>query len=64
VGLAENGHPGERCIAYQRARARAGVAMQVTGATPIAPSRVWNEICLWNVDESIVHCKVASTTSA
>jgi 2,4-dienoyl-CoA reductase-like NADH-dependent reductase (Old Yellow Enzyme family) len=28
--------------------------MQVTGATPIAPSRVWNDICLWNVDESIV----------
>jgi 2,4-dienoyl-CoA reductase-like NADH-dependent reductase (Old Yellow Enzyme family) len=53
-GLAENGRPGERYIAYQRARARAGVAMQVTGATPIAPSRVWNEICLWNVDESIV----------
>ena len=53
-GLAENGQPGERYIAYQRARARAGVAMQVTGATPIAPSRVWNEICLWNVDESIV----------
>lgn len=53
-GLAENGHPGERYIAYQRARARAGVAMQVTGATPIVPSRVWNEICLWNVDESIV----------
>jgi 2,4-dienoyl-CoA reductase-like NADH-dependent reductase (Old Yellow Enzyme family) len=53
-GLAENGRPGERYIAYQRARARAGVAMQVTGATPIAPSRVWNDICLWNVDESIV----------
>jgi 2,4-dienoyl-CoA reductase-like NADH-dependent reductase (Old Yellow Enzyme family) len=53
-GLAEGGRPGERYIAYQRARARAGVAMQVTGATPIAPSRVWNDICLWNVDESIV----------
>jgi 2,4-dienoyl-CoA reductase-like NADH-dependent reductase (Old Yellow Enzyme family) len=53
-GLAENGLPGERYIAYQRARARAGVAMQVTGATPIVPSRVWNDICLWNVDESIV----------
>jgi 2,4-dienoyl-CoA reductase-like NADH-dependent reductase (Old Yellow Enzyme family) len=53
-GLAEDGQPGERYIAYQRARARAGVAMQVTGATPIAPSRVWNDICLWNVDESIV----------
>ena len=53
-GLAKNGYPDERYIAYQRARARAGAAMQVTGATPIAPSRVWNDICLWNVDESIV----------
>ncbi|WP_448612843.1 oxidoreductase [Modestobacter sp. URMC 112] len=53
-GLAEHGHPGERYLAYQRARARAGVAMQVTGATPVAPSRVWNDICLWNVDDSIV----------
>lgn len=53
-GLAEGGRPGERYIAYQRARARAGVAMQVTGATPILPSREWSDICLWNVDESIV----------
>jgi 2,4-dienoyl-CoA reductase-like NADH-dependent reductase (Old Yellow Enzyme family) len=53
-GLAEHGRPGERYIAYQRARARAGVAMQVTGATPVAPSRVWSDICLWNVDETIV----------
>ncbi|MGH3359134.1 MAG: hypothetical protein ACRDO7_10050, partial [Nocardioidaceae bacterium] len=53
-GLAEDGRPGERYIAYQRARARAGVAMQVTGATPILPSREWSDICLWNVDESIV----------
>ncbi|MFP5345744.1 MAG: FAD-dependent oxidoreductase [Actinomycetes bacterium] len=53
-GLAENGHPGDRYIAYHRARARSGVAMQVTGATPICPSSEWNDICLWNVDESIV----------
>lgn len=53
-GLAEDGRPGERYIAYHRARARSGVAMQVTGATPILPSSEWNDICLWNVDESIV----------
>lgn len=53
-GLAEDGRPGARYIAYQRARARAGVAMQVTGATPILPSSQWSGICLWNVDESIV----------
>jgi 2,4-dienoyl-CoA reductase-like NADH-dependent reductase (Old Yellow Enzyme family) len=28
--------------------------MQVTGATPILPSSEWNDICLWNIDESIV----------
>lgn len=53
-GLAEDGRPGERYIAYHRARARSGVAMQVTGATPILPSSEWNDICLWNIDESIV----------
>lgn len=53
-GLAEGGQPGERYIAYHRQRARAGSAMQVTGATPVAPSAEWGDICLWNVDESIV----------
>ncbi len=53
-GLAEDGRPGDRYIAYQRARARAGAAMQVTGATPILPSKEWSDICLWNIDESIV----------
>lgn len=53
-GLADGGRPGDRYIAYHRARARSGVAMQVTGATPILPSSEWSDICLWNVDESIV----------
>jgi 2,4-dienoyl-CoA reductase-like NADH-dependent reductase (Old Yellow Enzyme family) len=53
-GLAENGRPGERYIAYHRQRARAGAAMQITGATPIVPSSQWSQICLWNVDDSIV----------
>jgi 2,4-dienoyl-CoA reductase-like NADH-dependent reductase (Old Yellow Enzyme family) len=53
-GLADGGYPGPRYVAYHRERARAGVAMQVTGATPIKPSSEWSDICLWNVDESIV----------
>lgn len=53
-GLADSGHPGARYVAYHRERARAGVAMQVTGATPIKPSSEWSDICLWNVDDSII----------
>jgi len=53
-GLAEGGKPGERYIAYHRQRARAGAAMQITGATPVVASSQWSHICLWNVDESIV----------
>ncbi|XVX20450.1 NAD(P)-binding protein [Actinomycetota bacterium] len=53
-GLAVGGRPEERYIAYHAERARAGVAMQVTGATPVTPSAEWGEICLWNIDESIV----------
>jgi 2,4-dienoyl-CoA reductase-like NADH-dependent reductase (Old Yellow Enzyme family) len=37
--LAENGLPGERYIAYHRQRARAGLGMQITGATPV----IWSE---------------------
>jgi 2,4-dienoyl-CoA reductase-like NADH-dependent reductase (Old Yellow Enzyme family) len=40
-GLADDGLVGPRYIAYQRARARAGAAMQITGAMPVAPSEVW-----------------------
>ncbi|MBF4160731.1 oxidoreductase [Nocardioides acrostichi] len=53
-GLAEHGTPGERYIAYHRQRARAGAAMQITGATPVVASSQWSHICLWNIDESIV----------
>ncbi|MFF1830641.1 NAD(P)-binding protein [Paenarthrobacter sp. NPDC058040] len=53
-GLADGGKPGERYIAYHRERARSGVAMQVTGATPIVPSSEWSDICLWNIDDSII----------
>jgi len=36
-GLADEGLPGERYIAYHRLRARAGLGMQITGATPARP---------------------------
>ncbi len=53
-GLASSGRPTAEYIAYHRARARAGATMQVTGATPVRPSDEWADICLWNVDDSIV----------
>lgn len=53
-GLAEGGKVSDRYVAYHRARARAGVCMQVTGATPVAPSVEWADTCLWNIDDSVV----------
>ncbi|MEZ5798654.1 MAG: NAD(P)-binding protein [Paracoccaceae bacterium] len=54
-GLAEDGRPGARYIAYHRERARAGLGMQITGATPVIWSEVWaNGLTLVNVDDSIV----------
>jgi 2,4-dienoyl-CoA reductase-like NADH-dependent reductase (Old Yellow Enzyme family) len=54
-GLADNGVPGPRYVAYHRARARSGFAMQITGATPIVPSNLWDpRRMLVNRDESIV----------
>ncbi len=40
-GLAEDGLPGDRYIEYHRRRARAGLGMQITGATPVLWSEVW-----------------------
>jgi dimethylglycine catabolism A len=54
-GLADDGIPGDRYIAYHRARARSGFAMQITGATPVVPSNLWDpRWMLVNRDESIV----------
>lgn len=53
-GLAENGQVSDRDVTYHRERARAGAAMQVTGATPVAHSAEWAGNCLWNIDETIV----------
>ena len=54
-GLAENGLPGERYVDYHRQRARAGLGMQITGATPVKWSEVWADgLTLVNVDDRIV----------
>ena len=54
-GLADNGMPGERYIDYHRQRARAGLGMQITGATPVMWSEVWADgRTLINIDDRIV----------
>jgi 2,4-dienoyl-CoA reductase-like NADH-dependent reductase (Old Yellow Enzyme family) len=54
-GLAEGGLPGERYIDYHRRRARAGLGMQITGATPVIWSEVWADgLTLVNIDDRIV----------
>ncbi|MCW6511239.1 FAD-dependent oxidoreductase [Lichenifustis flavocetrariae] len=54
-GLADNGVPGERYIDYHRQRARAGLGMQITGATPVMWSEVWADgRTLINIDDRIV----------
>jgi 2,4-dienoyl-CoA reductase-like NADH-dependent reductase (Old Yellow Enzyme family) len=54
-GLADDGIPGDRYVAYHRARAQSGFAMQITGATPIVPSNLWDpRWMLVNRDETIV----------
>ena len=54
-GLADEGLPGERYVAYHRLRARAGLGMQITGATPVMWSDVWADgLTLVNIDDRIV----------
>ena len=54
-GLADNGVPGERYIDYHRQRARAGLGMQITGATPVMWSEVWADgRTLVNIDDRII----------
>ena len=38
-GLADDGLPGDRYVEYHRRRARAGLGMQITGATPVLGRR-------------------------
>ena len=54
-GLADQGVPGERYIDYHRERAKAGLGMQITGATPVMWSEVWADgRTLVNIDDRIV----------
>src|SRR5271169_676986 len=54
-GLADDGLPGDRYIAYHQRRARAGLGMQITGATPVMWSDVWADgLTLVNIDDRIV----------
>jgi 2,4-dienoyl-CoA reductase-like NADH-dependent reductase (Old Yellow Enzyme family)/thioredoxin reductase len=54
-GLADQGMPGDRYIAYHRTRARGGVGLQLTGATPIHSSTAHSEAAgLVNIDDRIV----------
>jgi 2,4-dienoyl-CoA reductase-like NADH-dependent reductase (Old Yellow Enzyme family)/thioredoxin reductase len=54
-GLADMGVPGDRYIAYHRARAHGGVGLQLTGATPIHSSSSHGEFAgLQNIDDRII----------
>ena len=55
-GFADNNLPGDRYIAYQRARAAGGVGLQITGGTPIHRSGMISigSDGLWNLDDSII----------
>lgn len=53
--LADDTVPGERYVAYHRARARGGVALQMTGATPVHPSSGRSAAnALENIDDGII----------
>lgn len=54
-GLAEHGGPSPREIAYLAARTRAGVGLQITGATPIHPTTFQDEAASHvNIDDRII----------
>jgi mycofactocin system FadH/OYE family oxidoreductase 2 len=54
-GLADGGVPGERYIAYQRARAHGGAGLQITGATSVHPTGGYaSPAFLQNLDDRIV----------
>lgn len=53
--IADNGVPGDRYVAYHRAKARGGVALQITGATPVhRSSDLGSPDALANIDNSII----------
>ena len=53
--IADDGVPGDRYVAYHRAKARGGVAMQITGATPVhRTSALGSRDALDNTDDRII----------
>ena len=54
-GMAEHGAPSEQYIAYQRARARGGAGLQITGATAVHETGMFHGAhFLANIDDSII----------
>ena len=55
-GFAEDNKPGDKYIAYQRAYARNGVGLQITGGTPVHESGLLgvSSDALRNLDDGIV----------
>ena len=54
-GLAEDGAPGKRYVAYQRTLAAGGPALQITGATAVHPTGTYHgDHFLLNFDDSII----------
>ena len=53
--LAKDGRPAEEYVAYHRARAKGGVGMQITGATPVhASSALHSRSAIHNIDDSVI----------
>ncbi len=65
-GLAEDGVPGDRYVAYQRTLAAGGPGLQITGATAVHPTGTYHGAhFLLNFDDSIVpgYSKMADAPS-
>jgi 2,4-dienoyl-CoA reductase-like NADH-dependent reductase (Old Yellow Enzyme family)/thioredoxin reductase len=53
--LAKDGRPAEEYVAYHRARAKGGVGLQITGATPVHPSSALHaRTAIHNIDDSVI----------
>ncbi|MGB0388740.1 MAG: FAD-dependent oxidoreductase [Ardenticatenaceae bacterium] len=54
-GMAEDGHPSDHYVAYQRARARGGAGLQITGATAVHATGMFHgPHFLLNLDDGII----------
>ncbi|MFO1172000.1 MAG: FAD-dependent oxidoreductase [Hyphomicrobiaceae bacterium] len=53
--LAKDGRPDNEYVAYHRARAKGGVGMQITGATPVhRTSKMESHLAIHNLDDSVI----------